>query len=204
MRAALRAFGELSATAGVILLLFCAYLLWGTGSYTAGQQVLLRKQLLRELQEKESGRVRPGGAVAMLRIPRLGRHYRYAVVEGVGWEQLRRGPGHYPGTALPGKNGNFALSGHRTTYGAPFERIDELRRGDPIVVDAREGHYTYRVTGRRVVKPTAVEFIAPVPGRPGREPADARITLSTCHPKYSAARRLVVFGELDRRGDHRG
>ncbi|MFD8556742.1 class E sortase [Streptosporangium canum] len=206
MRAALRAFGELSITAGVIILLFCAYLLWGTGAYTDRQQSVLREQLLKEFAAKEPAkltRIRLGGAMALLRIPRFGRDYRYAVVEGVGSEELRMGPGHYPGSAMPGKVGNFVLSGHRTTYAAPFSRLDELRRGDDIVVDAREARYTYRVTGKRVVEPTEVGVIAPVPGKPGSKPTDALITLSTCHPEYSAAQRLIVFGELDRSEDRR-
>ncbi|MFJ2028152.1 class E sortase [Streptosporangium sp. NPDC087985] len=200
MRAALRAFGELGITAGLIILLFCAYLLWGTGAYTVQQQTVLRRQLIQEFREKRPaplGGIRLGGAMALLRIPRLGHDYRYAIVEGVGPEQLRMGPGHYPGSAMPGKIGNFVLSGHRTTYAAPFNRIGELRRGDAIVVDAPEARYTYRVTGTRVVMPTEIGVIAPVPDMPGRKPTDALITLSTCHPEYSAAQRLIVFGELD-------
>lgn len=199
MRAALRAFGELGITAGVIVLLFCAYLLWGTGAYTAQQQTVLRRQLLQEFKKKEPprlGAIRLGGAMALLRIPRFGHDYRYAIVEGVGPEELRLGPGHYPGSAMPGKIGNFVLSGHRTTYAAPFNRIGELRRGDDIVVDTREARYTYQVTGTRVVAPTEVGVVAPVPDRPGRKPTSALITLATCHPEYSAAQRLIVFGKL--------
>ncbi|WP_326826680.1 class E sortase [Streptosporangium sp. NBC_01639] len=199
MRAALRAFGELGITAGVIVLLFCAYLLWGTGAYTAQQQTVLRRQLLQEFKKKEPprlGAIRLGGAMALLRIPRFGHDYRYAIVEGVGPEELRLGPGHYPGSAMPGKIGNFVLSGHRTTYAAPFNRIGELRRGDDIVVDTREARYTYQVTGTRVVAPTEVGVVAPVPDRPGRKPTNALITLATCHPEYSAAQRLIVFGKL--------
>ncbi|MEU4537513.1 class E sortase [Streptosporangium sp. NPDC023825] len=209
MRAALRVLGDLSVTAGLIILLFCAYLLWGTGSYTAGQQALLRRELLGEgipsggaagdRRGEPPGPIRLGGAVAMLAIPRLGDDYRYAIVEGVDQDRLRMGPGHYPGTAMPGEIGNFVLSGHRTTYAAPFNRIDELRRGDLILVDAREARYTYRVTGRRVVDPGEISVVAPVPGRPGREPTRALITLSTCHPEYSAALRLIVSGELETR-----
>ncbi|GAA4233588.1 sortase A [Streptosporangium album] len=200
MRVALRAFGELGITAGVVVLLFCAYLLWGTGSYTVQQQTVLRRQLLQEFKQKKPpqlGGIRLGGAMALLRIPRFGHDYRYAIVEGVGPEQLRMGPGHYPGSAMPGKVGNFVLSGHRTTYAAPFNRIDELRRGDAIVVDAREARYTYQVTGTRIVEPTELGVIAPVPDRPGRKPTRALITLSTCNPEYSAAQRLIVFGKLD-------
>ncbi|MEV8634771.1 class E sortase [Streptosporangium sp. NPDC051023] len=210
MRAALRAFGELSTTAGLVVLFFCTYLLCGTGSYTARQQAMLRERFLGDrdgLPARDpaagSGGVRLGGALALLRIPRLGDDYEYAVVEGVGWEQLRMGPGHYPGTALPGEIGNFVLSGHRTTYAAPFNRLGELRQGDEIVVDARDARYTYRVTGERVVDPGETAVIAPVPGLPGRRPTTAMITLSTCHPEYSAAQRLVVSGELERREERR-
>lgn len=214
MRAALRVLGDLSVTAGLVILLFCAYLLWGTGSYTAGQQALLREELLvgeippgGEAAERRGGPpgpIRLGGAVAMLTIPRLGDDYRYAIVEGVDQDRLRMGPGHYPGTAMPGKIGNFVLSGHRTTYAAPFNRIDELRRGDLILVDAREARYAYRVTGKRVVDPAEIGVVAPVPGRPDREPTRALITLSTCHPEYSAAQRLIVSGELEGRADRLG
>ncbi|MFS1304861.1 class E sortase [Streptosporangium longisporum] len=200
MRAMLRVAGDLSITAGLVVLLFCAYLLWGTGSYTARQQILLQREFVQK-EKTALGPIRLGGAVAMLKIPRLGDDYRYAVVEGVDPDRLRMGPGHYPGTAMPGKIGNFVLSGHRTTYAAPFNRIDELQPGDPLVVDTREARYTYRVTDKRIVDPAEVDVIAPVPGRPGRKPAKAMITLSTCHPEYSAAQRLIVFGELDERRD---
>ncbi|MGC5009885.1 class E sortase [Streptosporangium sp. DT93] len=202
MRAMLRAASDLSVTAGLIVLLFCAYLLWGTGSYTAGQQMLLQREFTQK-EKAELGPIRLGGAVAMLRIPRLGGDYRYAVVEGVDADRLRMGPGHYPGTAMPGKIGNFVLSGHRTTYAAPFNRIDELQPGDPLVVDTREARYTYRVTGTRIVDPTELGVVAPVPGRPDRKPAKAMITFVTCHPEYSAAQRLIVFGELDERQGRR-
>ncbi|MFC5823335.1 class E sortase [Nonomuraea insulae] len=191
MRATLRAVGEISITAGLILMLFCAYLLWGTGAYTQSQQVLLQ----RELTTKKS-KIELGGAVALLRIPKLGADYRYAVVEGVGADQLRKGPGHYPDSAMPGQVGNFVLSGHRTTYAAPFNEIDELERDDEIVVEAPEARYTYRVTSQDVVQPDEIDVLAPVPGKPDIRPIRAFITLSTCHPEYSAAERLIVYGVL--------
>ncbi|QYC37744.1 Sortase family protein [Nonomuraea coxensis DSM 45129] len=199
MRAALRALGETSITAGLILMLFCAYLLWGTGAYTQSQQLLLQRELAAARAAGEHGRldrVDLGRAVALLSIPRLGPGYRYAVVEGVGADQLRKGPGHYPGSALPGQVGNFVVSGHRTTYAAPFNRLDELERGDEIVVDAREARYTYRVTSQDVVEPDEVDVLAPVPGKPDIRPIRAFITLSTCHPEFSAAQRLIVYGVL--------
>ncbi|MGI8681140.1 MAG: class E sortase, partial [Mycobacteriales bacterium] len=118
------------------------------------------------------------------------------IVEGVARGDLRRGPGHYPGSAMPGQVGNFAVAGHRTTYGAPFGRLDELRPGDAIVLETRASWLTYRVTGTRVVAPNEVAVTAPVPDAPGRQPTQASLTLTTCNPRYSARQRLVVFGLL--------
>ncbi|WP_157248438.1 class E sortase [Nonomuraea typhae] len=202
MRSILRTVGELSITGGVIMLLFCAYLLWGTSAYTERQQLLLQRQLAEEqavAQPAADGKIAKislGKAVALLRIPKLGRDYRYAVVEGVDDEHLKKGPGHYPGTAMPGQVGNFVLSGHRTTYAAPFNRIDELHRDDEIVVEAREARYTYRVTSQDIVEPNEIQVVAPVPGKPDITPIRSFITLSTCHPEYSAAQRLIVYGVL--------
>ncbi|WP_283139586.1 class E sortase [Rhizohabitans arisaemae] len=202
MRVVLRTIGEVSVTLGAILLLFCVYLLWGTGSYTARQQQVLQRILSEEPPVEVAGKPRAGlglgNALALLRIPRLGGDYRYALVEGVGFEELRRGPGHYPGTAMPGEIGNFVLSGHRTTYSAPFNRIDELVRGDEIIVETRRRTYTYEVDRVVVVDPADLGVVAPVPGLPGRDPSTAVITLITCHPEYSAAQRLIVFGRLVR------
>ncbi|MGW0200202.1 class E sortase [Nonomuraea sp. NPDC003201] len=192
MRATLRAVGETSITAGLIMMLFCAYLLWGTGAYTQSQQRLLQRQLA----TRKAVKPEPGKPMALLRIPKLGRDYEYAVVEGVDTENLKKGPGHYPDSAMPGQVGNFVVSGHRTTYAAPFNEIDELERDDEIVVEAGGTTYTYRVTSQDIVTPDEVEVFAPVPGKPDIRPIRAFITLSTCHPEYSAAERLIVYGVL--------
>jgi sortase A len=199
LRALLKVFGELSMTAGAVLLLFCCYLLWGTGAYTDRQQEVLQEQVLLQPEPKKLGKIKLGRAVALIRIPKLGDEYKYAIVEGVDSAHLREGPGHYPGTAMPGDVGNFVLSGHRTTYSAPFNRIDELKRGDDIVIDTRKARYTYRVVAKQVVLPTRMDVIEPVPQRPDVTPTRAMITLTTCHPEYSARQRLVVFGELSSR-----
>ena len=198
MRTIIRSLGELCITAGLILLLFVAYELWGTGRYTAGQQNKLAAQLTKDWDSGRvtTERVRLGHGLALIRIPRLGQNYRYVVIEGVSVSDLRKGPGHYPGTALPGQVGNFVISGHRTTYRAPFNKIDKLRHGDKILVDTRTTQYVYQVTAQRIVRPSAVDVVAPVPFHPGRRPNQRLITLTTCHPKYSAARRLIVFGRL--------
>jgi sortase A len=129
----------------------------------------------------------PGDPVARLEIPRIG--VDEIVVSGVGVEDLKKGPGHYPQTPLPGQPGNTAIAGHRTTYGAPFFSIDEVAPGDEIIATTFAGRFVYRVTGTVVVSPTDVGVIAGT--------ADARLTLTSCHPLYSAADRIVVTAQLD-------
>lgn len=199
MRTLIRGMGELTITAGLILMLFVTYQLWGTGRYTQGQQDRLSEEMLSDWKSPKftTERVKLGEGLAMIRIPRFGEDWRYVIVEGVEREDLRKGPGHYPGTALPGEVGNFVVSGHRTTYSAPFNRLGELRRGDEILIDTREEQYVYTVTDRKIVKPSATEVTAPVPGHPKRRPTERLITLTTCHPKYSAAQRMIIFGELE-------
>lgn len=207
--------GELFITLGLVLLLFCAYELWGTGLYTQRQQQDLRETLRDRWRQQDGGR--PGRAVdlsthtfrypevsrgesfAVLRIPELGADYEFAIVQGAGPEQLKRGPGHFLGggePAMPGQTGNFVLSAHRTTYQAPFRRVDELGPDDAVVIETARWWLTYRVDGKDVVDPGAVEVAAPVPYHPARKPEQRRLTLTTCHPMYTARQRLVVFGEL--------
>ncbi len=112
------------------------------------------------------------------------------VVEGTDAGDLRKGPGHYPGTPLPGQRGTVAIAGHRTTYGAPFRKIDKVRPGDEIVVVMPYGRFTYRVERTRIVPPTAVWVTQRV--------SYDRLILSACHPLYSAAKRIVVFAKLVR------
>ena len=204
MRTLIRSLGELCITAGAVLLLFVAYELWGTGAYTQAQQRKLDGELTRNWAAPKSAgprtvtaeRVQLGHGLALIRIPRLGKGFHYVIIEGVSVADLRKGPGHYPGTAMPGELGNFVVSGHRTTYLAPFNRIDELRAGDKILIDTRTRQYVYKVTGTKVVSPTDVSVAAPVPEHPAKDPTDRLITLTTCNPKYSAAQRLIVFGRM--------
>jgi sortase A len=155
-----------------------------------------------------------GDPFAILHVPALGGDYARVVVEGVSQVELAQGPGHYIGTAMPGEQGNFAVAGHRVGHGAPFLDLDGLRPGDPIVVET-EGHwFTYRVLGdpatgdfttdasgipgREIVRPTDVAVISPTPGGPKEGPASgAYLTLTTCHPKYSAQQRLIIHARLD-------
>lgn len=202
-RAVARGLGEFLVSAGVVILLFVAYELWFTGFYTAQQQHDLRRQLEQQwalpIPRASSPTIKEvalGDGVAILRIPKLGDDYVKVIVEGVDHDDLKKGPGHYPGTALPGQIGNFVVSGHRTTYGAPFNRLDELDQNDPIVVETRTMWFTYQVTSKEIVLPTDIDVIAPVPDHPGEKPTKAYLTFTTCHPKYSASHRLILHGVL--------
>jgi len=202
----LRGLGQTLITSGGVILLFVVYELYFTGIETAREQRELTTAI-EEQWERGTGSYRTpadllkpiplGSGVAVLRIPRFGRDWAKVVVEGVGTDDLKRGPGHYPGTQLPGQLGNFVVSGHRTTYGAPFNRVDELKPGDPIVVETKDTWYTYRVTTQEIVPPTAIEVTYPVPKQRDAKPTIARITLTSCHPKYSARQRIIVYGHLD-------
>ena len=128
-------------------------------------------------------RSRAGDPLGRIRMPSIG--LARVFVEGTGAGALRTGPGHYPGTPLPGQRGTVGIAGHRTTYGAPFHDLDRLRRGDPIELAMPYGRFEYRVERTRIVAPTATE----VTDRVGFD----RLILSACHPLYSAAQRIVVF-----------
>jgi sortase A len=127
-----------------------------------------------------------GDPVGKLLIDRIG--LSSVVVEGTDAGDLRKGPGHYPGTPLPGQRGTVAIAGHRTTYGAPFRKIDKVRPRDEIVLVMPYGRFTYRVERTRIVPPTAVWVTQRV--------SYDRLILSACHPLYSAAKRIVVFAKL--------
>lgn len=202
-------FGRTSLSLGLLILLFVAYQLWGTGIHEKLAQDALDDEFEEALAAARQNPATPGGAsspnatagsspspppptptegepVARLRIPKIG--LDKVVVEGVSVKDLKRGPGHYPGSPLPGQAGNASVAGHRTTYGAPFHRIDELVSGDEIAVTSLQGVSRYMVIQQLVVRPDQVEVL----GNYG----DNRLTLTACHPKYSAAERLVVIAKL--------
>ncbi len=130
----------------------------------------------------------PGDAIARIELPTLDRSYY--VIEGTGTGDLRKGPGHYEDTPLPGERGTVAIAGHRTTYGAPFRTIDQLDPGDEIRIVMPDGRFTYKVERSRIVEPTESSVKRGV----GYE----RLILSACHPLYSASQRIVVFARLDK------
>lgn len=136
---------------------------------------------------------------ATMMVPRWGEDYVKPITEGVTRADVLDplGIGHYPDTALPGQVGNFAISGHRTTYGKPFADVSELEVGDPLIIQTEDAWFVYRVEEWEIVQPSQVEVIAPNPYAPGDAPTERMITLTTCHPKFSAAERWVVHGSLE-------
>ncbi len=207
--------GRFLLTAGVLVFLFLAYLLWGTNLQTASAQQKLEKQFDRQVAEAQQklsqttttappttapdpgGGDPPvdiplqvpaeGGIVGRIAIPKIGLSPK-VVVEGVTEDQLKRGPGHYPGTPLPGQKGNVAIAGHRTTYGSPFHDINELTNGDEIDITTTYGRFVYRVTGQKIVEPSDSSVLD--------DHGQATLTLTACHPIYSADQRIVVTADL--------
>jgi sortase A len=131
-------------------------------------------------------RISTGDAIARIKIPRIGTNF--VVVEGTEPGDLREGPGHYPSTPLPGLSGTVAIAGHRTTYLAPFRKLDKMRTGDRIELQLPYGNFIYTTQRRRIVSPTAFWIL--------RRQRYDRLVLSACHPLYSAKQRIVVFARL--------
>jgi sortase A len=191
IRTALRGIGKTCIAAGLLILAFVAYQLWGTGLTESRAQHRLKAQILAPLPAVAPTApipVVPGEAVALLQIPKIG--VDAAVVEGVSVTDLQHGPGHYPTTPLPGQRGNSAIAGHRTTYGAPFYRLNELKKGDDIFVTTRasKNPFHYVVDHQMDVSPSDVAVLDPTP--------DNRLTLTTCTPRFTAEKRLIVVAEL--------
>ncbi len=142
-----------------------------------------------------------GKGIGYLVIPKIA--VNFVVVEGVGEPQLQGGPGHYPGTSLPGQPGNAAIAGHRTTYAAPFYNLNELTPGDPIYALTSQGLFRYNVVSQQAVAPTDVAVLD--------QSATPELTLTTCNPRWrgpAPRRRGQDAGEPDREtpaataGDH--
>ena len=127
-----------------------------------------------------------GEGIGRIEIPAIG--IDVVLVEGTDTDSLQNGPGHYPGTALPGEGRTIGIAGHRTTYGAPFRHIDSIDVGDEILVEMPYATFTYEVEGTDIVEPDDVEIVDDV----GHE----RVVLTACHPLYSAAQRYAAFAEL--------
>lgn len=207
MKGKIRLLGKFLIVTGVLMLLFLLF----TNVYTNYQQRRLaqvweQKQNLVEKKQSFRGtspktklgpppanpdiqyykELKEKSVFAKLVIPKIG--LDTIVVEGVTPEALKQGPGHMPGTALPGELGNSVLSGHRVTYGAPFYRLDELEVGDAIIVYTPSQKFKYTVVEKKIVSPSDISAIQPT--------SEATLTLTTCNPRYSARQRLIIIAKL--------
>jgi sortase A len=225
LRLTVRTLGELLVTFSVLLGLFIVYQLYYTnvvGRQEMGDEVAaMRKQwaaaapapvtsspvssptVATESQPVavpvQAPLVAPtyGGAVAILYIPHMSGGTGIPVLEGVELDILNKATGHYPGSALPGQLGNFAVAGHRKTHGEPFRHLDVLRAGDYVYVETAQDWYTYRLDDDPVIiDPRDVGVVDPVPGEPGAAPTRRLITLTTCNPWWASTQRMVVTGHL--------
>lgn len=191
--------GELMITAGAFLLLFVGWQLWWTdvtSDADAAQAVTTLQGQFDDTEWVQPRHVARGDAFAIVRVPRFGSGFARPLYEGTTRDVLQRGVGHYQGTVMPGQVGNFAMAGHRTTYGKPFNRIDQLRVGDAVVVETKTTWFVYRVTGHQIVDPSHTSVLLPVPDEPDAEPTVAVLTMTSCHPEFSAQQRFVVHAEL--------
>ncbi|HMJ79319.1 MAG TPA: sortase [Iamia sp.] len=186
---------SLAVLTGILVIAAGVSISWPfwTDQYQSRLQVRLEQQLEEKIDSPEAaeefvaGEVGSGDSLTRLKAPSIG--VEVVVVEGTSQAALRAGAGHYPETALPCGSGNVAIAGHRTTFGKPFNRLDEIAPGDEITLDTPVGSCTYRVgEAAFVVTPDDVEVVAPTD--------TPRLTLTTCHPKGSARERLVLHADL--------
>jgi sortase A len=193
MRAVLRFVASVMMVSGALLITDAAItLLWQepVSAVVASREQAQLEDALFDPPERVIRRMPlKGDAIARLRIPAIG--VSEYVVEGTDTGSLRKGPGHYPDTPLPGERGTSAIAGHRTTYGAPFRDIDDVERGQRIVIDMPDGRFVYRVERTRIVDDQDLSVLEPAGYR--------RLLLSACHPLYSAAQRVIVFARQVRR-----
>jgi sortase A len=193
MRAALRFMASVMMVSGALLITDAvATLVWQepvSAFLAAREQDALEEALFDPPQRVLRREPLDGDAIARLVIPAIG--VSEYVVEGTDTADLRKGPGHYPETPLPGERGTAAIAGHRTTYGAPFRNLDDLRRGQRIRIDMPDGTFLYRVERVKIVDDQDLSVLEPAGYR--------RLMLSACHPLYSAAERVIVFARQVRR-----
>lgn len=128
----------------------------------------------------------PGDAIARIRVPRLG--LNGVVVNGTDHESLKRGPGRYLGSAMPGEGELVYIAGHRTTYGAPFSRIDRLRTGDRVTVELPYGTFVYAITGHRIVPATELSVL--------KSKGVEQLALQACEPRFFATHRYIAYAKL--------
>ncbi|KMO96178.1 class E sortase [Streptomyces roseus] len=219
LRLVVRTFSEVCLTAGTLIVLFVAYVLLWTGVKADramdGEMARMRDrwaaapaaapatapqpapQAAPPAQEPPG--YPPGQAFAEMYVPRFGPDWNKPVLEGTGTDVLKKGLGHYAGTAPLGGTGNFSVAGHRRTYGDPFKDFPELRPGDTVILKDATAWYTYTVRGAPLrTLPTDIGVVDPVPRRSPFTGPGRYLTLTTCEPEWGHSHRLVVWAELTR------
>lgn len=222
VRVIVRAVSELCITVGSLIVLFVVYVLFWTGVKADSAMNDQIDQLQRQWSKgtvqptalpggsASSGRpagsaspgkpapYTPGGPFAVMYIPRFGFTWNKPVLEDTAVGTLKKGLGHYAGTAQLGQSGNFAVAGHRRTYGDPFKDFPELRPGDAVVLTDGTTWFTYRIDkGPYKTVPTDVEVIDAVPRKSGYTRPGRYLTLTTCDPEWGHSHRLIVWAHLD-------
>ncbi|MYT32532.1 MULTISPECIES: class E sortase [unclassified Streptomyces] len=212
-----RTASEICLTAGTLIVLFVVYLLYWTGvradSAMDGEIDRLQHQWSTgpaaaagtpapgtpgPAPTAPPRRYEPGRSFAVMYIPRLGPDWAKPVLEGTGTDVLQRGLGHYDRTARLGATGNFAVAGHRRTYGDPFKDFPRLRPGDAVVLTDGTTWFTYRIDNRPFTTlPTDIGVIDPVPRESGFTGPGRYLTLTTCEPEWGHSHRLIAWAHLD-------
>jgi sortase A len=225
VRFVLRGVGQTLITSGLVVLLFVFYEVYVTNYFAHREQSRVHNKLEQTWANGVDPLHLPGAGatgiplgvgIANIYIPRLGRDYAFTIVQGSqipNDSELEKGPAHYADTQLPGQPGNFAMAGHRVGKGEPFLNLDHLRAGDTVIVETKANWYVYQVLGknddlsktdangvpgREIVSPSDGDVLLPIPDHPGQKAAggDRYLTMTTCHPKFTANQRMVVHAVL--------
>lgn len=208
--------GEIFITAGLLVFLFLGWQLWLNDIIVGEQQNHVAADLSKSWDvgntsindapvETDFGEPvimatpEKSSTFAVMYAPRFGSDWAREVAAGIGERDVLNTNriGHYSTTQLPGELGNVALAGHRTTYGAPFADIAELRLGDKLYLKTKDGYYTYSFRNLEYVSPQGVGVLEPVPQHPGEVPTESVLTLTSCNPKFSAAERIIAYAVFD-------
>jgi len=208
--------GELLITAGVLVLLFIGWQQWLNDKVVAAEQYQQAAGLSEQLQS--AGQAAPTGPDAdgeppvtaapaegqefgVLYVPRFGADYAVPIAGGTSTVRTlnQHGIGHYDDTQMPGQVGNFSIAAHRTTYGAPFNRIADLREGDRLYVQTQDGWYTYLYRNSQYVPARQVSVLQPVPDSPDPATAsgDRLMTMTSCHPMFTAQERIIAYSVFE-------
>lgn len=216
--------GELLITVGVVVLLYVAWQMWIGDVIYAAEKNQAGTELSQQWQQEASAGAAPTAPpddpataepaavepvilpqpqdaeqFGVMYVPRFGADYAMPIAGGVSRARTLDpiGIGHYPDSAMPGEVGNFALAAHRTTFGKPFNRIADLHVGDAIVVETKDGWYTYRFRTLQYVQPDAVDVLLDVPQKPEVPAGERYITMTSCSPMYAMTERIVGYGVFE-------